>query len=93
MGRGRNLHEFEAAVERLQIPMFNVIYADKDGHIMLVCNGNSSDPKSPHFGDQLALSANKQMRDAWLTRAEVEQHLERTTVFDRHKITSNPPLN
>lgn len=36
MGRARSLPELEAAIERLQIPTFNVIYADKDGHIMLV---------------------------------------------------------
>jgi acyl-homoserine-lactone acylase len=60
---------------------------------VLLTYGNSSDPKSTHFGDQLTLSAKKQMRDAWLTRAEVEQHLERRTVFERNgKVTSIPPL-
>jgi acyl-homoserine-lactone acylase len=60
---------------------------------VLLTYGNSSDPKSTHFGDQLALSAKKQMRDAWLTRPDVEQHLERRTVFNPNgKITSMPPL-
>ncbi len=40
MGRARNLREFEAAIEHLQIPTFSVVYADKDGHIMLVFNGD-----------------------------------------------------
>jgi acyl-homoserine-lactone acylase len=57
---------------------------------VLLTYGNSSDPKSPHFGDQLALSAKKELRDAWLTRRDVEQHLERTTVFDGSKVTSTP---
>jgi len=60
---------------------------------VLLTYGDSSDPKSTHFGDQLALSAKKQMRDAWLTRAEVEQHLERRTVLDGNgRVTSIPPL-
>jgi acyl-homoserine-lactone acylase len=60
---------------------------------VLLTYGNSGDPKSTHFGDQLALSAKKQMRDAWLTRAEVEQHIEGRTLFNHDgKITSIPPL-
>jgi acyl-homoserine-lactone acylase len=39
MGRAGNLAEFEAAVKRLQLPMFNIIYADADGHIMYLDNG------------------------------------------------------
>ena len=35
----RNLEEFEQVLRRLQIPMFNVVYADKDGHIMYLFNG------------------------------------------------------
>ena len=60
---------------------------------VLLTAGNSSDPNSPHFGDQLVLAARKQLRDAWLTRSEVEQHLEQRTLFDHDgKITSISPL-
>jgi acyl-homoserine-lactone acylase len=38
--------------------------------------GNASQAGSPHRSDQLSLAAAKQMRTAWLTRAEVEKHLE-----------------
>jgi acyl-homoserine-lactone acylase len=38
MARATNLTEFENALKGLQIPMFNVIYADRDGHIMLLHN-------------------------------------------------------
>ncbi|MGD2294272.1 MAG: acylase [Candidatus Aminicenantes bacterium] len=34
-----NLVEFEKAVKRLQIPMFNIVYADRDGHIYYLFNG------------------------------------------------------
>ena len=34
MARATNLDEFETALKRLEIPMFTIIYADRDGHIM-----------------------------------------------------------
>jgi len=60
---------------------------------VLLTAGNSSDVNSPHFGDQIVLSARKQLRDAWLTRSEVEQHIEQRTLFNRDgKVISIPPL-
>lgn len=48
---------------------------------VLMSYGQSSQPGSPHAGDQLPLLAQKQMRDAWMTRAEVEANLESRDVF------------
>ncbi len=39
MGRATNLAEFEAVLRRLQLPMFTVIYADRDGHVLSLFNG------------------------------------------------------
>ncbi len=39
MIRSTNLNEFETALKRLQQPFFNVIYADRDGHIMYLFGG------------------------------------------------------
>jgi acyl-homoserine-lactone acylase len=39
MARATNLAEFESALSRLEIPMFNIVYADRAGHIMYVYNG------------------------------------------------------
>lgn len=39
MARAKNLKEFEAALKRMQLPMFNVIYADREGHIFYLFNG------------------------------------------------------
>ena len=39
MAHARSLGEFEAALRQLQIPMFMVIYADRDGHILSLFNG------------------------------------------------------
>lgn len=39
MGRARSLAEFENAVRRLQVSMFNVVYADRAGHVLYLFNG------------------------------------------------------
>lgn len=49
---------------------------------VLLTYGNSSDPGSPHFGDQIPLAARKEWRQPWRTRAEIEQHLEARTVLN-----------
>lgn len=38
MSKARNLQEFETALQQLQLPMFNIIYGDKAGHIMYLFN-------------------------------------------------------
>jgi len=43
---------------------------------VLLTYGNASQPGSPHISDQAPLLASHTLRDAWLTRAEVEAHLE-----------------
>ena len=48
---------------------------------VLMVAGNTSDPGSPHYGDQLSLYQRKRMRDAWRTRPEIEAHLSSRTVF------------
>ncbi|AFZ01587.1 acylase [Calothrix sp. PCC 6303] len=40
MARSRNLAEFEKVLQRLQLPMFTVMYADGKGNIMHLFNGN-----------------------------------------------------
>jgi acyl-homoserine-lactone acylase len=49
MGRARGWAEMEKALRRLQVPMFNIVYADKDGHILYLDNGIL--PKHPQGGD------------------------------------------
>jgi len=39
MARSKNFSEFQAALKRLEIPMFTVMYADREGHIMHLFNG------------------------------------------------------
>lgn len=39
MGKAQNFAEFEAALKTLQVPTFNIIYADRDGHVLYLDNG------------------------------------------------------
>ena len=49
---------------------------------VLLSYGNATQPHSTHIGDQLELFAEKQLRDAWLTRADIEANLESVTTFE-----------
>jgi acyl-homoserine-lactone acylase len=48
---------------------------------VLTTYGNATEFGSPHIGDQLKLSARKELRPVWLTRREIEAHLESRQVF------------
>ncbi|HUF77901.1 MAG TPA: penicillin acylase family protein, partial [Thermoanaerobaculia bacterium] len=39
MARARDLTAFESALQELQMPMFTVIYADREGHVLHLFNG------------------------------------------------------
>ncbi len=39
MGKARNFREFKAAMARLDVPMFNTMYADREGNIWYLYNG------------------------------------------------------
>jgi acyl-homoserine-lactone acylase len=39
MGKARNLQEFRTAMARLAVPMFNTMYADREGNIWYLYNG------------------------------------------------------
>src|ERR1039457_6571508 len=39
MGLARNFAEFEGALKKVQVPMFNIVYADRQGHIEYLFNG------------------------------------------------------
>lgn len=39
MGKARSFDQFLAAVKRVQVPMFNIVYADRQGNVMFLDNG------------------------------------------------------
>jgi len=43
----------------------------------ILVGGQSGDPKSPHFNDQVGLYSRGEFKDVWFYRADVEQNLER----------------
>lgn len=45
MGLAKNFAEYQAQVARLEVPTFNITYADKDGHVQYLFNGTL--PKRP----------------------------------------------
>jgi len=49
MSRADDLAEFERALKRMQIPMFNIIYAGRDGNIFYLFNGNIPVRKTGDF--------------------------------------------
>ncbi|PZU58460.1 MAG: acylase [Sphingobium sp.] len=46
MGKARDWTAFERALRRMQVPMFNIVYADRAGHILYFDNGIL--PRHPH---------------------------------------------
>lgn len=58
-----------------------VVFSNPVKAMVLLAYGNSSQPGSPHRGDQVELAAAKKLRPAWRTRAEIEKHLEKREVF------------
>lgn len=39
MGKAQNWKQFEAALKTLQVPTFNIVYADREGHVLYLDNG------------------------------------------------------
>jgi len=48
---------------------------------VLLAYGNSTQPGSPHFGDQIGMYVKQEMRDAWRTRADIQANLEKREVL------------
>ena len=50
---------------------------------VLLSYGNATQPHSSHGNDRLTLFARKELRAAWLTRGEIEAHLESHDTIQR----------
>ncbi|HEY9815023.1 MAG TPA: penicillin acylase family protein, partial [Candidatus Obscuribacterales bacterium] len=48
---------------------------------VLTAYGNSSQPNSPHAGDQVELFAQQTLRTAWRSRSEIQAHTETRDVL------------
>tara|TARA_R110002051_G_scaffold100879_2_gene171307 strand:- start:26923 stop:29010 length:2088 start_codon:yes stop_codon:yes gene_type:complete len=56
-------------------------FGDKVRAKVLLSYGNATQKNSPHNGDQLALFSKKELRDAWLSQADVEANTARIEVL------------
>lgn len=49
MGKSKSLGEFKSSLRRLQVPYFNIVYADKEGNIFYMFNGQVPVRKTGDF--------------------------------------------
>ncbi len=61
MARSQNLTQFQKVLKRLQLPMFTVMYADREEHIMHLFNGQVPVRYQP--------CGNRKAEQRWLPRA------------------------
>lgn len=79
MTRARDLASFEAALSRLQMPFFNVVYADANGRILYVFNGRI--PRRPR-GDRTMWSGVLDGTDPSLLWTEIHPYEDLPRVVD-----------
>lgn len=65
MTRARNLQEFNRANAMLQMPFFNVIYADRDGNIMYLFGGRQPVRDGGGFEDYLRILDGSTSKTLW----------------------------
>ena len=57
-------------------------FGDKVRAKALLSYGNSTQPKSPHYGDQLKLFSKKEMRDVYFYKEDVAKHIQKREVLE-----------
>ena len=65
MARSQNLAEFEKALKRLQLTMFTVMYADREGHIMHLFNGQVPVREQGDFADWQSIIPGDTSKTLW----------------------------
>jgi acyl-homoserine-lactone acylase len=55
-------------------------FGEKVNAKVLLSYGNATQKNSPHNGDQLELFSRKELRNAWISREDIEAHAEKTEV-------------
>lgn len=65
MARATGLQDFESALSRLQVPMFNVLYADRDGHVLYVFNGRVPRRAGGTYADWLGVVPGDSSANLW----------------------------
>ena len=94
MSTAHNFTEFETAIKRLQPPTYNIIYADRDGHIEYLFGGDMPRHKSGDFAYWSGIVPGDTSETLWhdyLTYEELPKVIDPPTGYVQN--TNDPPWN
>jgi len=92
MDTSHNLKEYQAAVSRLEVPMYNIIYADKDGHIEYLFNGTvprRSEGDTKFWAGVVPGDTSKLVWKDYLTYAELPKQIDPASGYVQN--SNEPP--
>ncbi len=81
MALAKNFKEYEAQLRRLEVPTFNITYADRNGHAMYLFNGTLPKRKSGDLANWAGVIPGDTSETLWTS-----QH-----TYDELPKTINPP--
>ena len=94
MNLAHNFAEFQKAVSRLQVPCFNILYADRDGHIEYLLNGTipkRSKGDLRFWAGVVPGDTSETLWDSYLSYAELPKSIDPPSGFVQN--TNDPPWN
>jgi acyl-homoserine-lactone acylase len=94
MNTAHNFQQFEKAVSRLEVPCFNILYADRDGHIEYLLNGTIPRRKKgdlKFWAGVVPGDTSKTMWDGYLSYAELPKSIDPASGYVQN--TNDPPWN
>jgi TonB family protein len=94
MSTAHNFTEFETAIKRLQPPTYNIIYADRDGHIEYLFGGDMPHHDSGDFAYWSGIVPGDTSETLWhdyLTYEELPKAIDPPTGYVQN--TNDPPWN
>ncbi len=94
METAHDFAHFEKALSRLQVPCFNVLYGDRDGHIEYLYNGTVPRRKGKDLQYRAGIVAGDTSETLWtdyLTYAELPKSVDPPSGFVQN--TNDPPWN
>ena len=94
MATAHNFQEFEKAVSRLEVPCFNIIYADRDGHIEYLLNGTVPRRKKGDlrfWAGVVPGDTSETFWDSYLSYAELPKSIDPPSGYVQN--TNDPPWN
>jgi acyl-homoserine-lactone acylase len=94
MATAHNFQQFEKAVSRLEVPCFNILYADRDGHIEYLLNGTIPRRKKgdlKFWAGVVPGDTSETFWDSYLSYAELPKSIDPASGYVQN--TNDPPWN